>query len=128
MTYGLAIGYRSIDIKCPTKYSSYYLHTIVHELIHSWNSYYRAVWGEYLTDNSDFIQLYNKYVNDPNRPLRNYSYSDMAEFVADVYAWYYFLYIDPSEQPNIVINSSYYPKDMKNTIEKYIKISQNGYQ
>lgn len=127
MTYGLAIGYRNVDVKCPTKYSNYYLHTIVHELTHSWNSYYRAVWGKYITDDLDFIRLYNKYANDSNRPLRDYSYTNINEFLADVYAWYYFLYIDTSEQPDVVLNSSYYPKDMKNTIEKYIRISQNGY-
>ena len=127
MTYGRAIGYRSVDVKCPTTYSDYYLHTIVHELVHAWDSFYQAKYGTALSKMSDIETLYNKYANSSNRPLREYSYSSINEFIADVYAWYYFLYIDTSIQPNVIKNNTYFPNDMKKTIEKYINIAKSGY-
>jgi len=128
MTYGSAIGYRNIDVKCPNTYSSYYLHTIVHELVHSWDSYFYAKKGYYLKTSSDFVNLYQKYKNLSNRPLREYSYTNTGEFVADAYAWYYFLYIDNSIQPNVVKSSPYYPKELKSVVEKYINIAKSGYK
>lgn len=127
MTYGIAIGYRNVDIKCPTTYSEYYLQTIVHELAHSWDSYYRAKKGYSLSETSDFKNLYNKYSNSSKKPLRTYAYTNLAEFVADAYAWYYFLYIDSSYQPTVIRNNEYYPNDLKLVVEKYINIAKKGY-
>ena len=128
MTYGAAIGYRNVDIKCSSSNTEYYYHTIVHELTHAWDSYYQAKKDYRLSETQDFINLFNKYKNASNRPLREYSYSNIAEFVADVYSWYYFLYIDPTYRPRIVSSNTYFPQDMKNVIEKYIKIAKNGYK
>ena len=75
-----------------------------------------------------FIKLYNKYRYSSNRPLREYAYSSMGEFIADAYAWYYFLYIDTTNQPSIIKSNLYYPQDLKTTMEKYIKIAKNGYK
>jgi len=128
MTYGSAVGYRNVDVKCTNTYSDYYLQTIIHELAHSWDSYFYAKKGYYLSTNNDFIKLYNKYRYSSNRPLREYAYSSMGEFIADAYAWYYFLYIDTTNQPSIIKSNLYYPQDLKTTMEKYIKIAKNGYK
>ena len=128
MTYGGGLGYRNVDVKCPTSYSSYYNHTIIHELVHSWDNYYKALKGITISENSDVIALYNKYKNAGSKPLRDYSYTNYAEFIADMYSWYYFLYIDTKEKPNIVLQNTYYPSDMKKVVEKYISIAKNGYK
>ena len=100
----------------------------VHDLTHSWDSYFKAAYGTALSDTSDFKNLYNKYANASKRPLRDYAYTNMSEFVADVYAWYYFLYIDTNNPPTVIKNNTYYPSDMKKVMEKYIKIAKNGYK
>ncbi len=128
MTYGIALGYRNIDVKCPNSYSNYYLQTIVHELTHGWDSYYKAKTGLSLSEQPDIKNLYNKYKNASKKPLRTYAYSNEAEFIADAYAWYYFLYIDTSNPPYIITDNYYYPNDLKLAIEKYIKIAKNGYK
>lgn len=128
MTYGSAIGYRNIDIKCPNTYSTYYLQTIVHELTHGWDSYYKAIYGTTISDTNDFIYLYDKYSNATTKPFRSYSYTSRGEFVADVFSWYYFLYIDNSQQPDIVRSNPYFPKDIRLAIEKYINVSKGGYK
>ena len=128
MTYGTAIGYRNIDIKCTTTFSDYYIFTIIHELVHGWDSYYYAQTGEYISGNTDIINLYNKYRKSSTRPLRGYAYSNIGEFISDAYAWYYFIYIDPQNQPTEIKQNLYYPNDLKVAIEKYIKISKSGYK
>ena len=70
MTYGKAIGYQNIDIRCPNTYSDYYIHTIDHEMTHAWNHYYQARYGNYLSKMNDINDLYNKYKKLSNRPLR----------------------------------------------------------
>ena len=128
MTYGPALGYRNVDIKCSSTNTEYYYHTIVHELTHAWDSYYQAKLDYRLSDTSEFKTLFNKYSSATKRPLRDYSYTNTAEFVADVYSWYYFLYIDTTYRPAVVSNNTYFPSDMKNAIEKYIRIAKNGYK
>lgn len=130
MTYGKVIGYRNVDVICPTNFDRYYLKTIVHELTHAWDSYYKLKYGEYLSSMSDVVALYNKYskMSSSNRPLRDYSYSNKFEFIADMYSWYYFLYIDSTYAPSQVTANKYYPSDMKKVMEKYIKIAKNGYK
>ena len=128
MTYGPALGYRNVDIKCSSTNTEYYYHTIVHELTHAWDSYYQAKLDYRLSETPEIKNLFNKYSNATNRPLREYSYTNTAEFVADVYSWYYFLYIDTTYRPAVVSNNTYFPSDMKNAIEKYIRIAKNGYK
>ena len=128
MTYGRSVGYRGIDIQCPSSYSDYYLKTIVHEMTHAWDSYFYAKTGQYLSGKSDVQALLNKYKKSSKKPLRDYSYSSQFEFVADMYAWYYFIYIDPTYQPAVVRSNTYYPSDMKKVMEKYISIAKNGYK
>ena len=57
--------------------------------------------------------IYNKYKNSSYQPLRSYSYTNEKEFVADAYSWYYFLYINPSQQPYMIKQNLYYPNDLK---------------
>lgn len=128
MTYGYGVGYRNVDVKCPSTYSDYYLETIVHELTHSWDSYFLVAYGSYLSSTPEIKSLYNKYKNASSRPLRAYSYTNEKEFVADVYAWYYFLYVNTENQPKMVKQNLYYPNDLKQAIEKYINIAKSGYK
>ena len=130
MTYGRVIGYRNVDVICPSTFDRYYLKTIVHELTHAWDSYYKLQYGQYLSSMPDIVNLYNKYSNKSanNRPLRDYSYTNRFEFVADMFAWYYFLYLDPAYTPSAISKRSYYPSDMKKTMEKYIILAKKGYK
>ena len=76
----------------------------------------------------EIINLYNKYRKASTRPLRDYAYSSVDEFIADAYAWYYFIYVDSSNQPAEIKQNLYYPNDLKVAIEKHIKISKSGYK
>lgn len=128
MTYGSVVGYRNVDVLCTTNFNDYYIKTLVHEMVHAWDSYYKARYGVYLSSQSDVVSLYNKYKNASRQPLRDYSYSKIQEFVADMYSWYYFIYLDKQSMPDVVKNNTYYPSDMKKVMEKYIKIAKNGYK
>ena len=105
-----------------TMENNYYA-TIVHELAHTWDFYYGSVIGNDITEQSDIVNLFNKYRNMHNRPFRDYSYTDIKEFFADMVRYYYLKYIDP-------INSYKnldYPLEVKKVLEKYICISSNDY-
>ena len=115
---------RSVDIRCSNKtYNDYYA-TMVHEMSHSWDFYYAKRMGENISSQSDIINLYNKYKNQSNRPVRDYSYSNIYEFVADMMRYYYFKYYVPSAS----FKNLDYPQDIRKTLEKYICISKNDYK
>ena len=122
MNYGPR-SLRSVDIRCSkTSYNDYYA-TMVHEMAHSWDFYYASKMGENISSQSDIINLYNKYKNKSNRPFRDYSYSNIYEFVADMMRYYYFKYYVPKSP----FKGLSYPSDIKNALEKYICISKNNY-
>lgn len=114
---------RLFDVKCPQFLDKNYYPTIVHELAHTWDFYYRNYFSKNISDENDFINLYTKYQNMSDRPFRDYSYSNIREFFADSVRYYYFKYIDPMYEYYILK----YPLDIKETIEKYICIANNGY-
>lgn len=122
MNYGPR-SLRSVDIRCSTtKYNDYYA-TMVHEMAHSWDFYYASKLGENISSQPDIINLYNKYKNKSNRPFREYSYSNLYEFVADMMRYYYFKYYVPKSP----FKGYNYPSDIKKALEKYICISKNNY-
>ena len=122
MNYGPK-SLRSVDIRCSNNsYNDYYA-TMVHEMAHSWDFYYATKLGENISSQSDIINLYNKYKNRSDRPFREYSYSSIYEFVADMMRYYYFKYYVPKNG----FSELSYPSDIKKTIEKYICISKNNY-
>ena len=122
MNYGPK-SLRSVDIRCSNNtYNDYYA-TMVHEMAHSWDFYYAIKLGNNISSQSDIINLYNKYKDLSNRPFRDYSYSSIYEFLADMMRYYYFKYY----VPRVGFNNLNYPSDIKKVLEKYICISKNDY-
>ena len=114
---------RSVDIRCSNNsYNDYYA-TMVHEMSHSWDFYYGTKLGDNISSHSDIINLYNKYKNRSDRPFREYSYSSIYEFVADMMRYYYFKYYVPKSG----FSNLNFPSDIKTTLEKYICVSLNDY-
>ena len=122
MNYGPK-NLRLIDIRCSNSIYNDYYATIVHEMAHTWDFYYSNFFGKDIAEQSDIINLFNKYKDNSNRPFRVYSYSNVREFFADMMRYYYLKYIDPiGEYAHLS-----YPSDIKNVLEKYICISKNNY-
>lgn len=122
MNYGPR-SLRSVDIRCSKKVYNDYYATMVHEMSHSWDFYYATKLGSNISSQSDIINLYNKYVEKSDRPFRDYSYSNIYEFVADMMRYYYFKYYVPT----LGFKDLTYPNDIKEVLEKYICISKNNY-
>lgn len=104
-----------IDINCET-YTNYDYpsEVIVHELVHTYdrNTYFNQN-KIALSSTSVVSNLYNKYVSMSNRPMRDYSYSNKQEFMADMGEYYFLKY---NKNQNIDI-----PNDIKEFVEKYLK-------
>ena len=122
MNYGPR-NLRAVDIRCGTKLINDYYGTMVHEMSHSWDFYYATKIGNNITSESDMVNLYNKYKSMSNKPFREYSYSNIYEFLADMMKYYYFKYVIPKGG----YENLDYPDDIKRTLEKYICISENDY-
>ena len=124
MNYGPR-GLRSVDIRCSdTVYNDYYA-TMVHEMAHSWDFYYANRLGSNISSQNDIINLYSKYKDmKSNRPFREYSYSNIYEFFADMVRYYYFKYYVPKSD----FKELNYPSDIKNTLERYFCIAMNDYK
>ena len=132
---------RSLDVRLVSKYDydeRYYV--LVHELGHSFDHYYgyglhhpTEITKDYFThtstqsigSQSDMQSLYKKYrsMAYSQRPLRNYAYTNINEFVAESFAYYYMTFIVPTKG----YNSSKYPNDLKTTVEKYLCIAKHNY-
>lgn len=123
MNYGPQ-GLRLIDIRCSNIFTNNYYATVVHELAHTWDFYYGNMMGKDISETNEIINLYNKYRNDYSRPFRNYSYTNIREFVADMIRYYYLKYIDPINE----YKSLYYPNDIKQILEKLICTANNNYK
>ena len=122
MNYGPK-SLRSVDIRCSNNSFNDYYATMVHEMAHSWDFYYASKFGDNISSQSDIINLYNKYKDSSNRPFRDYSYSNIYEFIADMMRYYYFKY----EVPRVGFNNLNYPSDIKKSLERYICVSKNNY-
>ena len=122
MNYGPK-NLKSLDIRCSNAVYNDYYGTIVHEMSHSWDFYYSTKMNGNITSQSDIINLFNKYSKLLSRPFRDYSYSSIYEFFADMVRYYYFKYIVPTNSYSIFD----YPEDIKNVLEKYVCIAQNNY-
>ena len=122
MNYGPK-SLRSVDIRCSSNSLNDYYATMVHEMAHSWDFFYASKFGDNISSQSDLINLYNKYKNNNNRPFRDYSYSSIYEFIADMMRYYYFKY----EVPKAGFSNLNYPSDIKKVLDKYICISKNNY-
>jgi len=120
MNYG-PTDLRMIDVRCSTG-NNYYA-TIVHEMAHTWDFHYKSEKGNEITKQNDIISLFKKYEPMNNRPFRDYSYSDIREFFADMVRYYYLKYTDPEAEYEL----RSYPNDIKERLEKYICITNNNY-
>lgn len=69
----------------------YFLGTAVHEITHAYNYglYWNGGLDSAISKTSTITDLYNKYKNESNRPLRNYSYNNASEFYSDLMSEYY---------------------------------------
>lgn len=122
MNYGPK-GLRSVDIRCSSIPNNDYYGTMVHEMAHTWDFYYATKLNSNITSQNDVINLYNKYLEQDNRPFREYSYSNIYEFFADMVKYYYFKYqIQTDGYQDLT-----YPEDIKTVLEKYICIAENNY-
>jgi hypothetical protein len=121
MNYG-PTDLRMMDVRCSTG-NNYYA-TIVHEMGHTWDFHYKSVLGKEISKQNDIINTFNKYKEMSSRPFRDYSYSDIREFFADMVRYYYLKYTDPIYE----YSSKIYPDDIKGNLEKYICITNNKYK
>ena len=123
-----------IKLKSDTSVEEYRKGTIVHELSHALDNYYGTATRNYnsgkIRDKSDVLALYNSYLNVSPRPLRDYSYTQIAEFWADSVRWYY------SEEFNGFDNAAtltgvpeYQPAsvEIKDLVRNYLCYVRNGY-
>ena len=104
-----------IDINCEAyKNYDYPSEIIVHELVHAydWEIYFNQ--NKIALSNTSIVNnLYNKYINMSNRPLREYSYKNTQEFIADMAEYYYLKHY---KNENIDI-----PSDIEEFVLKYLK-------
>ena len=114
---------RLFDVRCSNNLLNNYYATIVHELAHTWDFYYGNIKDKDIAEQSDVVNLFNKYKDMTIRPFRDYSYTDIREFFADMVRYYYLKYIDPTSG----YRNLSYPSDIKTVLEKYICIANNKY-
>lgn len=121
MNYG-PTDLRMMDVRCSTG-NNYYA-TIVHEMGHTWDFHYKTMMGKEITKQNDIINTFSKYKNLSDRPFRDYSYTDIREFFADMIRYYYLKYTDPIPEFSYLD----YPNDIRGNLEKYICITNSGYK
>ena len=122
MNYG-PTDLRMMDVRCSSGGNNYYA-TIVHEMGHTWDFHYKSVLGKEISKQNDIVNTFNKYKTQSDRPFRDYSYTDIREFFADMIRYYYLKYTDAIPE----YSTRFYPDDIKSNLEKYICITNNGYK
>ena len=129
---------RIIEIRCKPSYASskYLIHASIHEMAHIWDWYYGLRTGTALREQDYIKEKYQKYKDksESERPLRDYSYKNEAEFFADLYTDYYFRYVDSNwydigSVHTGSIHAWIFNEDkFYENIEKYKNIAENGYK
>lgn len=125
--------YTNMDVYITDAYQEYKVGTFSHELGHAFDYYYGYMTGKNISKQSDVLALYNEmkkihYKEDSKKfkgPMRNYSYTNSEEFVADLISYYYY------DQFKTNINhprGSKMTAEMRTLIKKYIKIAEKGYK
>ena len=130
MTYGYT-EYPNIDVSVAYNYNEFDTGCIVHELGHAWDRWYEIMTGKGISDQSDVLAMYNKYKSyaSKNRPMRDYAYTNPAEFVAEMAQYYYYYkYRTSVSNPEGGKPINAFGTDVVNLFEKYAKISRNGYK
>lgn len=100
--------------------SNDYLFSLVHEIGHAFDKSYGYHFEKIVSETDVIKSLYNKYKNISGRPLRNYSYTNLYEFVADSFSntMRELLYQKENKYP--YTNQGKLPDDIRNTIIGYI--------
>lgn len=91
ITYGPDAKYGNpklfVDLICDTTGDIF-----VHEMMHYHDFMYELKYRSKLSDSSELSSLYNKYKYSSDRPLRDYSYVNREEFMAEIAMFYYSKY------------------------------------
>ena len=104
-----ALYFTSTEILC----TQYQENVVSHELAHAFDSYKFA---NYYSNNANFVTIYNKYRTN-NNILTDYARTNIYEFFADAYVYYFRTYI--SREPNKLHDfGTGYPEDLKAFMEK----------
>ena len=104
-----ALYFTSTEILC----TQYQENVVSHELAHAFDSYKFA---NYYSNNANFVTIYNKYRTN-NNILTGYARTNIYEFFADAYVYYFRTYI--TREPNKLHDfGTEYPEDLKAFMEK----------
>ena len=104
-----ALYFTSTEILC----TQYQENVVSHELAHAFDSYKFA---NYYSNNANFVTIYNKYRTN-NNILTDYARTNIYEFFADAYVYYFRIYI--TREPNKLHDfGTEYPEDLKAFMEK----------
>ena len=104
-----ALYFTSPEILC----TQYQENVVSHELAHAFDSYKFA---NYYSNNANFVTIYNKYRTN-NNILTDYARTNIYEFFADAYVYYFRTYI--TREPNKLHDfGTEYPEDLKAFMEK----------
>ncbi len=104
-----ALYFTSTEILC----TQYQENVVSHELAHAFDSYKFA---NYYSNNANFVTIYNKYRTN-NNILTDYARTNIYEFFADAYVYYFRTYI--TREPNKLHDfGTEYPEDLKAFMEK----------
>ena len=104
-----ALYFTSTEILC----TQYQENVVSHELAHAFDSYKFA---NYYSNKANFVTIYNKYRTN-NNILTDYARTNIYEFFADAYVYYFRTYI--TREPNKLHDfGTEYPEDLKAFMEK----------
>ena len=125
---GVCFGGRFILIPVTSSFSDYTAGSIVHELGHAFDGFYSIVTGTEF--NTKVKTLFDKYSAYSTRPMREYSYSNISEFIADTFRFTYAnsynlnLYSSSCESGYTCSTNT----EISNFVKKYRCIAKNRYK
>ena len=122
MAYGIG-EYRSNDVSLGSSVSEYSKGTFIHEQGHVFDSYYGIKTGTGISGQTDVKNLYNKYSkwSSSSRPLRDYAYTNVGEFVAESIEYYYYYKYTNQKCPN---GGNQITSDIIKVFEKYFDVAK----
>lgn len=73
--------------------------TVVHEIGHAYDREFYNIFGKSIRDRAEISDKYNKYMNKSSaeRPMRDYSYTKIQEFVADMVRFSSYRYFEENK-------------------------------
>ena len=118
ITFDPSSGFANVDLKVGNYSIDSYFETAIHELGHATDFYYKALTGKMINEQENINKLYEQYKKMPSedRPMRDYSYTSVNEFVADLFLFYYLNGVDH----NYSFSRNRINKEMLKEFEPYI--------